>query len=232
MHKRRRVSSLFTGIDQSLLIALLSLLLLATQISSRGAIYELYASSCRRAGLPTILVIVGRLFVMGRNYRSSLHGKILVCFLLLVTMASWELKVYHELWPRACIVSSAAVPHDVKWRHHGAGPVPCIDLIIPGTWHGSLLAAQRSARKYATSCQHVPISKVTAALSMCNGNRPCHQVGELGIGALRWLGDGSRWLRFCGQSLPTVIDHGREVPLLILCIEVVIGLAQNSCLLD
>ena len=94
------MSSLFTGIDQSLLIVLLSLLLLAAQISSRGAIYKLYASSCRRAGLPTILVIVG-LFVMGRNYRSSLHGKILVCFLLLVVMASWELKVNHELWPRA-----------------------------------------------------------------------------------------------------------------------------------
>ena len=84
------MSSLFTRIDQSLLIVLFSLLLHATQISSRGTIYKFYASSCRRAGLPTILAIVGR-FVMGRNYRSSLHSKILVCFLLLVVVASWKL---------------------------------------------------------------------------------------------------------------------------------------------
>ena len=90
MHKRRWVSSLFTGFDQSLLIALWSLLLLAAQISSRCAINKFYASSCRRAGLPTILVIVG-LLVMGRNYRSSLHGKVLICFLLLVDMTGWEL---------------------------------------------------------------------------------------------------------------------------------------------
>ena len=90
MYERRRMSYLFTCIDQSLLIALKSLLLLATQISSRGAIYKLYASSCRRAGLPTTLVMVG-LLVMGRNYRSSLHGKILVCFLLLVAIAGWKL---------------------------------------------------------------------------------------------------------------------------------------------
>ena len=92
MYERRRMSYLFTCIDQSLLIALKSLLLLATQISSRGAIYKLYASSCRRAGLPTILIIVRLLVVMGRNYRSSLHGKILVCFLLLlVAMTGWKL---------------------------------------------------------------------------------------------------------------------------------------------
>ena len=67
---------------------------------------------------------------------------------------------------------------------------------------------------------------------MCNGNRPFHQVGELGISSVSWLVDGGRWLRFCGQSLPTVIDHGREVSFLTFCIKIVIGLAQNSCLLN
>ena len=124
--------------------------------------------------------------------------------------------------------------HYVDWRHHGACPVPCKDLIMPRRWHGNLLAAHRCARRHAASCQHVSISnsKVTAPLPMRDGNSPRYQFGVLGIWAVRWLCDGSGWLRLCGHCLPTVIDHGREVPLLVLCIEVVICLAQNGCLLD
>ena len=148
-------------------------------------------------------------------------------------MASWELKVHHDCWPWACIICSGAMAHDVYRRHYRTCPVSRIDLIISRTWwHGHLITAQGRVGQHTACCDHVSIPKVTSTLAMRDGNRPRHQIGELRIDAVNWLDDGCGWFRIFDHSLPTVVDHGRQVSLLILRIEIVIGLSQDSCLLD
>ena len=95
MHERSWMpSSLFTRIiDQSIPLILLlllqsRLLLLAPKLGPRGAIYELQASSCRRACMPTKILGVMGLFIVSGGHSSPLRREILVSFLELAIMVA------------------------------------------------------------------------------------------------------------------------------------------------